>query len=452
MRVMIPLLLIGAAALWILSYQHIATGYLRVTSSVRGAEIYVAGVQTGYATDTTLAEIPVGRQIVTVRKQGYVSDPEVLIVELKEGEIAQAAFSLKVEKEIKKTDSIPPLRAVRQEVFSTGVPMRSIPPTLGRQERMLDVLAKRPESARDYIQIRDHSATDTTAIEPQRLAEDAPHEKSESVVYSLIETEIIVSCSQEGGEILVNGKATPRAAPYTFRGLDRGVYVFSLVRPGFIAKPESILVSLTRDYQHELVAFELTADKSLPQPTLTVNTTPPAAGVRVDGKPVGVGKIAVELGYGSHQVEFAEVPGYVSPVPITVELSTDHPQVEITGEYRRLEGNAVLAVFSADEGKNINGKKLRVFIDNELVLDYPQESFDAVLLKKIAAGNRLIRIQFDDLSEDVTLNLVDGEVKEIAFRVESFFSKRKLRIRERSSMTEEQWQKKSRRLTVLNAS
>ena len=182
-------------------------------------------------------------------------------------------------------------------------------------------------------------------------------------------------------------------------------------------------------------------------------TNPPAAGVRIDGRQAGVGKAVAEIEYGTHRIEFGEAPGYHTPAATTVDVTAENPNPEITGTYERIAGNSYLAVMPGEEnGGKFEGSKLRVFVDNELLLDGPKEKFDAMLLSRIQSGKRLIRVEYDNLSDDIHVNMQDGDVSEVTFRVESFFSKRKLRLRERDSMPLEKWEAKSRRLTVLSAS
>ena len=51
LKIALPLLIIAVAAVWILSHKSGSTGQVRVTTSVPGADIYIAGVQTGYTSD-----------------------------------------------------------------------------------------------------------------------------------------------------------------------------------------------------------------------------------------------------------------------------------------------------------------------------------------------------------------------------------------------------------------
>jgi len=230
------------------------------------------------------------------------------------------------------------------------------------------------------------------------------------------------------------------------------MYAIRVHRAGYDAKPESVLVSLVRDYQSELVTFELTVNQALPRPHLTVSTTPLAAEVFVNGQPVGVGKVALNKDYGNYRVEFADVAGYEKPPPITVALTEAKPNADLAGEYKRLVGNAYVALVPSEDLGKFDGNKLRIYVDNELIVDGPKDPFDAALLGKILAGRRLVKVQYGDLSNEIHVDALDGEVSQITFRVESFFSKRSLKLRETPGDAVSAWQEKNRRLRLLTIS
>ena len=442
LRIVLPLVVIVGIAVFVLNYRSLGSGSIRVTTSVPGADIFLGGTMTGLQSDTTLLNVPPGRSIITVRKAGFVSDPEVIVTEVGKGHVIRANFVLRNEQTQARMDSIPPLRNVRQEIFSTGEPVRSVPASQYRRgQRFLDF------------------APQSTSAEP-RSAESSSAQTQTPVTYEQPTTEspiqnaqVTVSSVPENAQVIVNGTMTPRMTPYTFQNLEAGMYVIKLLKAGYSVKPESITVVLREDYQSELAAFELAPDADLPKPTLTVMTTPPAAGIKVNGKSVGVGKIILDAAYGTQSIEFVAAPGYRTPAPVQVELTADQPHQEITGTYEKISGNAYIAVMPGEDlGSEFESGKLRVFVDNELILDNSKEHFDVTLMGKILSGKRLVRIQYGELADDIHVNLTDNEVSEITFRIESFFSKRRLRLRDKDPIPMDKWEQKSRRLTVLNAS
>ncbi|MBU0508482.1 hypothetical protein KKH27_06585 [bacterium] len=439
LKIFLPLLVIAIAAYVVLNYSARGTGSVRVTTSVPGADILVGGMQTGFTTDTTI-QVKAGRKIITVRKMGLVSDPEFAVIEVLSGGAKLVRFNLHEPEPVVPQDTIPPLRAVRQEVFSTGEPVHAIPPAILRPTRRLV----------DFS---------TSGISRERITRADAEWKPSGVkpvnqedIGSLQGTQITVTSTPPNAEIWVNGALTTRATPYTFRGLDRGIYSFRARRDGFTAKPDSIVVALARDAQHELVAFELLPDLTLPKPKLVVTTSPLAAGIRVDSKPAGVGQVTMDVPYGQHRIDFAEVAGFRTPASVTTILTEDQPAATVVGEYVRLSGDGFIAVRPSDDLRKFDASLLRIYVDNELILDGADRPFDAALLGHLLSGKRLLRILYGDLSEDIHVNTLDGQVAEITFRVESFFSKRKLRLREKPVVPIEEWQQKSKKLDVLTVS
>jgi hypothetical protein len=136
MRVGLPLLAIAAAAYFLLNSKLESTGDLRVTTSVPGAEILVGGIQTGLVSDTTV-NLPVGRAIITVRKAHFISDPEFTVVDIKRKSTNRVSFMLRDSGAAVVRDTIPPLRPAHEQLFSTGLPVRSIPAGSPRAPRHL---------------------------------------------------------------------------------------------------------------------------------------------------------------------------------------------------------------------------------------------------------------------------------------------------------------------------
>jgi hypothetical protein len=438
-RIVGPLIIIGVAALWFLN-RGAGRGRLRISTSVPGATILLDGLQTGYLTDTTLV-VPRGRRIVTVRKEGFVSDPDFAVAEVRQGIVSRVSFELKRPLPVARSDSIPPLRHVRRELFGSGEPVRALPPTPRGAAPLVDFTHEVEGETLPVF------STPSAAVGGESRGRTAPD--TTAISGSIQNTKVTVTSVPGDAEIVVNGAPTPRRTPYTFRGLDRGVYSFRVYRDGFTSRPDSVVLALSQDNQQELAAFELRADTALPQPTLTVLTSPLAAAIRIDGKAVGAGKITVNLPFGTHRVEFGDAPGYETPTPVSVALTAQQPHADVAGTYQRRAGNAYVAVQPSEEFGSFEGKLLRVYVDNELVLDRPKERFDVALMSRVPAGKRLVRVQYGDLTSDLHVTTLDGDVSEITLRIESFFSKQKLRLREKSSIPLEEWRQKTDKLNVL---
>ena len=188
-------------------------------------------------------------------------------------------------------------------------------------------------------------------------------------------------------------------------------------------------------------------------PLVRLQTEPLAAGIKLDGVPVGLGQVDLELDFGTRTVSFADVAGYETPEPITIEVTPDDIDIpDILGTYTRISGNAFLAVAPSTSINPFDGTILRIYVDNELILDGHEEPYDLTLVGSLLPGKRLIRIEYGELSSDVYVKLSDGDVAEVNFRVETFFSKRKLKLKEKRELPLEKWQSKHRNANILSLS
>ncbi|MCB1059571.1 MAG: PEGA domain-containing protein [Calditrichaeota bacterium] len=443
-KIGIPLIIIAVAAWWVLNRDATPVGQVRITSTIKGAEIYIDGAQAGAQTDTVLLDIPVGRRLITLRAPGLISDPEVAIVEVQKDRASVATFVLTDSNQAAQPDVIPVRDGVRQDVFATDEAMiRSIPAAPPRKS-LLDF--SEDDYSSDY---GSPSQSSPGTYTPKPQSSGKPEVMTEEQRKSLVGTQISVTSEPPGAAIIVNGARTPSVTPHTFRGLDRGYYVFSLELTGYVATPDSIEVALREDNENELAAFSLQPKERLPVPQLTIQTKPLAAGIKVDGTSVGVGSAKVSADYGARVIEFADVPGYKTPDPVRLSITTENSDHTVVGTYERLSGSALVAVVPNENFPRFDAAKLRVFVDNELILDGPKGTYDATLLGSLYPGDRAIKIQYDDLVAEDIIKLNDGQVAEITIRINAFFSKRSLKFKVKTDIPLETWQARFKKSNIL---
>jgi len=113
-----------------------------------------------------------------------------------------------------------------------------------------------------------------------------------------------------------------------------------------------------------------------------------------------------------------------------------------------LEGKALLAVMPA-RGESVRRDSLRIWIDNEMRAEKPAGKLDGVLVQKVAAGNRLVRVRYQDMTEAISVDLADEQVSVVTIAVESLFSRKKLRLRAEAPIGLDKWRKQTRSLTIL---
>ncbi len=438
LRIFVPLAIVGAIFYLLIDRPQTVTGRLRVTSDVKGAEVLLDGMQVGVVTDTTLSRVVAGRRSVAVRKSGYLAEPEVVFIDVKQDTLTVVTFRL-IERAAasRDSDSIGFLESLREDIPVDWEEMA--PPSLSSD----DAARHRPDESEEEFAATEEMIEQDTAL-PVFAAEQTPVRAQEGITGA----SIVVSSNPPGAEIIINGDSTGHQTNYTFHDLLRGTYFVAARKQGYISKPDIVQIDLSRDYQNELVAFSLTLDASLPSPQLTVSTEPIEGGIRVAGKPVGKGRVTLDVALGKSLVEFEEVIGYRTPESQLVELTPETTSMEIIGRYERLEGKAFLAVMPA-RTRTIKGEELRVWVDNELFVDKLAQKLDGFLIHKLVAGKRLVQVEYQGMVQNVHVDLLDDEVSTVTFAIESFLSKKSLRLRIEPVTSLKDWQKRTRKLAIV---
>jgi len=437
LRIFVPLAIVGAIFYFLIERPQTVTGRLRVMSDVKGAEVLLDGMRVGAVTDTTLARVVAGRRSVTVRKPGYLAEPEVRFVDVIQDSLTIITFHL-VERPMasQDSDSVGFLESLREDIPIDWEQMSS--PPLSSDDAARD----HPDEAEEELAATEEIVEHDTAT-PVLATEQPPIRVQESITGA----SIAVSSNPAGAEIIINGDSTGHQTNYTFHDLLRGTYFVAARKQGYISKPDIVQIDLSRDYQSELVAFSLTLDESLPSPQLTVSTEPIKGGIRVAGKPVGSGRVVLDVALGKSLVEFEDVIGYRTPESQLVELTPETTSMEIIGRYERLEGKAFLAVMPA-RTRTIKGEELRVWVDNELLVENLAQKLDGILIHKLVAGKRLVQIEYQGMVQNIHVDLLDDEVSTVTFAIESFLSKKNLRLRIEPATNLNDWQKRTRKLAI----
>ncbi len=435
LRIFLPIAIIGIAFYVLIDRTQTGTGNLQILSNVKGAEILIDGIQSGAKTDTTLSAIIAGRKLITIQKEGYKAEPEVVLVNVKPDSSVFVRFTLFLIDTIPapEEDTLEIPEVERLASIEQNLPEESLPRTASQSylEEAQQLIAAEEEEA---------LAADETVV---RTPEPQTPPTSEDIKG----TSVRVTSNPDDAEIIINDDSTGYRTNRTLQDLSRGTYYFKISKKGYVAKPEVVRIDLTRDFQSEIVAFELFVDESLPPPKLTVITEPIAANILVNGKPVGKGRIVMDVNLGKSVIEFSSVEGYLTPLAQTAVFSPETTAIAVVGTYKRIEGKAQLAVLP--RSKTVPGDELRILVDNDLIVENPGEEFQGILMHKMLSGKRLLRVEFQDLTKDVHVELTDDNMTLVTFTVESFLSTQRLRLRVEDTITPKAWEKRSRRLTII---
>ncbi|MBU1707374.1 PEGA domain-containing protein [bacterium] len=412
-------------------------GELQVLSNVKGATILIDGIQTSAKTDTTLSRIIAGRKLITVQKEGYKATPEVVLVNVKPDSAVLVRFTLF------SIDTIPvpekvALRSPEEETLVSierNLPEDSLPRTASQsyleEAQRLIAAEEKKELAKD-----------------ETVVQTPPKTQVPRVKQTIEGTSVRVTSQPEDAEIIINDDSTGYRTNRILEDLARGTYYFKVSKKGYIANPDVVRIDLTRDFQSEIVAFELSLDQSLPPPKLTVITEPVAGNIQVNGRPVGKGRVVLDVTLGKSVIEFSNIDGYVTPLTQTAVFSPETTAITVVGTYKRIEGKAQLAVLPRP--KTVPGDELRILLDNDLILDNPGKEFQGVLMHKMLPGRRLLRVEFQNLVKDVHVELTEYNMTIVTFTVESFLSTKRLHLRVEDNITQKAWEKRAQRLNIID--
>jgi hypothetical protein len=435
LRIFLPLIIVAAAFYFFIENPQVTTGRLRIVSNVKGADIYVDGVQVGAFTDTTLPKVAAGRRSISVKKGGYIAEPEVAFVTVLHDTCATVDFRLARKDTISKlSDSM----GFVETPFAELTPGLEVAPQPSSSTSAFDSEA---------IDTSELEAIEETLAQGFRSMSQATEKTPSPSKQDLEGTTVAVSSNPTGAQIIINGDTTDYRTNCTFRDFRRGGYVISVFKKGYVTKPETVRIDLVRNYQSELISFDLTAEKAQTSAHLAISTVPIEAPIRVDGKLAGKGQVVLEEPFAKVLVQFDSVAGYRTPAPRTVALTADTPSVEIVGTYERLEGKALLAVVPGRG--DFRDASLRVWVDNRPVVENPSGKFDGVLIQRLLAGDRLLRVQYQDMSQEINVNLTDEQVTVVTAAVETLFSVKKLHLRADQPILLKTWQKRTRGKTII---
>jgi hypothetical protein len=413
MRFFIPLMVVGGLVYYFVIWKSERTGSIRVISDIPGAEILIDGSTVGLTTDTTIANIPVGKVTVSVQKRGYQPNPPFEVVNLRSGRIPEISFQMEEQ---------------YLTEFYQGVPVREKETPVPTQ--IYDVL-RPPRKPLPSLPI----ARQPAAERPR---------KSQQVLGS-----IIVSANEKDAEILLNGRPTGSKTNATLEDVPQGSYSVSVVKDGYIVDPPEVAVSIERDLQNELVVFNLRPAKETPTPHLKVTTDPVPGQIFVNGRPVGSGQYESNMEMGKYLIAFGSIPGYFDPTPQEVILSEDNPRVNITGTYLKAKGKAMLAILRPEKNGVIEGARLKVMVDEDPYFISPGGQHNGVLIDHLVQGRHRIQIDYEGKSEEIDLTLSDNSITMVSFRIDRFLNFKSMKLINEGTKNVGDWEKYSKNLDVL---
>lgn len=205
-------------------------GDIFVKSDPSGAEIIFDHTSTGKMTPDTIFDVMVGDHIVSVKKLGYSVFPESTLVEVIENSVITVGFILAQNKGKLSVNSSPEGADIYLNYENTG---ELTPHTLELPE------------GRYVVSV----AKSGYAAFPESLVVQVVKDSWGTANFVLTESKgsIFVDSDPAGGSIILDHLFTGKITPDTLFGVDLGDHVVSVEKPGYLASPESLVVTVVEN-------------------------------------------------------------------------------------------------------------------------------------------------------------------------------------------------------------
>jgi peroxiredoxin len=233
-------------------------GSIFVNSNLPGASIMLDNNPIGKQTPDTLKNIRVGRHKVSVRKEGYNSNPESDTVEVIENGLTTVNFFLTNKVGAISVHSDPPDAEIILDQINTH---KITPDTLdsvpvGKHIVSVEKEGYKASPSFDTVEVIEDSLVTVDFVLAQRLGD------------------IFVNSNISGAEIILDHVSTGKMTPDTIFNVMVGNHIVSVVKSGYSAFPESAIVNV-------IEGSVITANFVLSQKVggLFVNSTPQGADI-----------------------------------------------------------------------------------------------------------------------------------------------------------------------------
>lgn len=300
------------------------TGTVSISSNPDGAEIVVNGVAKG-KTPASLEDLPVGKYIIELHKDGY--DTVYKSIALLDKQDLELSLELEETKGLLLVDSVPQ----NVNVLINGVSQGSTPLLLT-----------------DFPMGSYKLDFNSPIHLPHTMQAEISDRKPVLVKAELVSNtaKLIMGSEPEGADVLING-VVRGTTPCTLDDVVAGKTDVKVAKVGYKPYSRQMDLEATRSYE---IKAELEA---LPS-GLSVATVPDGAGVTVDGQLVGTSPCTVNVEDGSRELE-VELRGYETVVTNLVL----QPNVIKELELKLVKNSGTLVLDTEPAG-------VKVFINGEL--------------------------------------------------------------------------------------
>ena len=306
-------------------------GSILVKSNVPGANIMLGDNPTGKQTPDTLKNVPVGRHEVSVKKEGYNSNPESDTVEVVDDSLITVNFSLTNKLGAISVDSDPQGAEIILDQVNTH---KMTPDTLDSVAVGKHVVSVEREGYRaspefDTVEVVEDSLSMVNFLLVERLGN------------------IFVNSNISGAEIILDDVSTGQTTPDTIFNVRAGDHTVSVTKEGYFPSPPSMLITVNEN-QTSTVEFDLVQKVG----SIFVNSAPPGADIILDHVPTGktTPDTIFNVAVGDHIVSVV-LEGYLS-FPDSMPITVNENQTS-TAEFDLMQMKGSIYVNSDPPGADI---------------------------------------------------------------------------------------------------
>jgi peroxiredoxin len=305
-------------------------GSIFVDSNVPGANIELDNNSTGKQTPDTLKNIPVGKHTVSVKKEGYNSNPADTVIEVVEERQDTVKFFLINKVGLISVDSEPQgAQIILDQVNTQKVTpdtLDSVP--IGKHMVTVEKEGYRPSLDFDTVEVVEDSLSTVSFVLVQRLGD------------------IFVNSDPSGAEIIFDHISTGKMTPDTIFDVMVGDHIVSVTKSGYSVFPESVLVEII---ENSLVTINFVLSQNVGG--LFVNSTPEGAKIFLNDENTGkLTPYLFNLPEGIYVVSVSKTGYSAFPMATVVEVTKDSLA---TANFVLTESKGSIFVNSTPSGGNI---------------------------------------------------------------------------------------------------
>jgi len=314
--------IVFAVLVWFLSNQISGTkesGYLVIQSNESRGHLYInKNLYVGFSQEKPIL-LPVGKYEITLKKSGFISNPNSRLIEISETDTIKTFFELNPFDDtgtgtvLISSEFSDAKLFVNNEFFGTVQNMGSIAllPGIYKISLQKDHYETFPKAAQLEVSTGDIYNLSFSFVNRR----NGTQRSVSSINSGLLE----VSANIIGARIYLNGKDSGNLTNYVFNKLKFGEYNITLEKEGFQVFPREKVIRLNKNKKTARAEFKLVRNTAPVQ----IKTSPVAGPIFINDKKIGEGNWTGSLPVGEHKIQFGAIDYYQSPGAATIKVNAE---------------------------------------------------------------------------------------------------------------------------------